>query len=433
MSITIKDGMTEVFKFGGASVKDAGSVRNIPKILSGYPGKQLVIIVSAMGKTTNALEALHDAAFYGKAETGRLFEEIMQFHLDIAGELFRDPEDDIFIQIAQILESLQPWLKPQEKGNDDHSYDLYYDQVIPAGELLSSLIISKYLTMTGLENCRLDARKLVITDNTYRAAAVDWELSGRNIKQAVVPELEKGRMVITQGFIGGHGKHSTTLGREGSDFSAAIFAHVLDADAVVVWKDVPGYLNADPRYFENTVKLDKLSFNESVELAFYGAKIIHPKTIRPLKTKNIPLWVKSFLDPAAPGSLIHNDLSSDALVPSCIIKEDQVLISISTRDFSFIAEDHLHRIFGLMAAGRTAINLMQNSAISFSVCVDNNPRLPALLNELQHEFRLRYNHGLQLITIRHYDQPTIEKLTKGKEILLEQRSRLTVQMVVKQT
>jgi aspartate kinase len=274
---------------------------------------------------------------------------------------------------------------------------------------------------------------MVITDDTYRSALVDWELSGKKIKQMVLPELEQGRMVITQGFIGGHGKHSTTLGREGSDFSAAIFAHVLDADAVVVWKDVPGYLNADPRYFENTVKLDKLSFNESVELAFYGAKIIHPKTIRPLKAKNIPLWVKSFIDPAEPGSLIHNDLSSDALVPSCIIKEDQVLISISTRDFSFIAEDHLHRIFGLMAAGRTAINLMQNSAISFSVCVDNNPRLPALLSELQHEFRLRYNHGLQLITIRHYDQPTIEKLTKGKEILLEQRSRLTVQMVVKQT
>jgi aspartate kinase len=425
--------MREVFKFGGASVKDALSVRNIPKILSEYSGKQLVIIVSAMGKTTNALEALHDAAFCGKMETGRLYEQIMRFHLDVANALFTDPKDDIFKQIGLIFESLLPWLKPDEKTDDDHAYDLYYDQIVPAGELLSTLIISHYLNHIGHPNSWLDAREMVITDDTYRSALVDWELSGKKIKQMVLPELEQGRMVITQGFIGGHGKHSTTLGREGSDFSAAIFAHVLDADAVVVWKDVPGYLNADPRYFENTVKLDKLSFNESVELAFYGAKIIHPKTIRPLKTKNIPLWVKSFLDPTAPGSLIHNDLSSDALVPSCIIKEDQVLISISTRDFSFIAEDHLHRIFGLMAAGRTAINLMQNSAISFSVCVDNNPRLPALLSELQHEFRLRYNHGLQLITIRHYDQPTIEKLTKGKEILLEQRSRLTVQMVVKQT
>jgi len=425
--------MREVFKFGGASVKDALSVRNIPKILSEYSGKQLVIIVSAMGKTTNALEALHDAAFCGKMETGRLYEQIMRFHLDVANALFTDPKDDIFKQIGLIFESLLPWLKPDEKTDDDHAYDLYYDQIVPAGELLSTLIISHYLNHIGHPNSWLDARKMVITDDTYRSALVDWELSGKKIKQMVLPELEQGRMVITQGFIGGHGKHSTTLGREGSDFSAAIFAHVLDADAVVVWKDVPGYLNADPRYFENTVKLDKLSFNESVELAFYGAKIIHPKTIRPLKAKNIPLWVKSFIDPAEPGSLIHNDLSSDALVPSCIIKEDQVLISISTRDFSFIAEDHLHRIFGLMAAGRTAINLMQNSAISFSVCVDNNPRLPALLSELQHEFRLRYNHGLQLITIRHYDQPTIEKLTKGKEILLEQRSRLTVQMVVKQT
>jgi aspartate kinase len=272
----------------------------------------------------------------------------------------------------------------------------------------------------------MDARGLIITDSTYRAARVDWEESRRNIISAI-----SGDIIVTQGFIGSDGNYSTTLGREGSDFSAAIFANILDAEEVVVWKDVPGYLNADPRYFDDTIKLDSISYAESIELAFYGAKIIHPKTIRPLKNKSIPLKVRSFLEPESEGSVIHNDHSSDALVPSCIIKDDQVLMSIAARDFSFIAEDKLHTIFGLFTKHRCGINLMQNSAISFSVCVDNNPRLETLIHELQEEFKVKYNDGLQLITIRHYDQETIGKLTAGKEILLEQRSRITVQMVVK--
>jgi len=238
-------------------------------------------------------------------------------------------------------------------------------------------------------------------------------------------------MMLTQGFIGSDGKYSTSLGREGSDFSAAIFANVLGAEEVVAWKDVPGYMNADPKYFSDTVKLDKISYTESIELAFYGAKIIHPKTIRPLKNKSIPLRIKSFLDPDAEGSVIHEDQSRDTLYPSCIIKENQVLISISSRDFSFIGEDMLSGIFGLFAKHRCGINLMQNSAISFSVCVDQSLRLADLIKDLQQDFRVKYNDGLQLVTIRHYNKQTIKKLVQGKEILLEQRSRVTVQMVVK--
>ena len=420
-----------IFKFGGASVKDAESVRNIPRILSLYKGEELVVIVSAMGKTTNALEALSEAAYHKRDEAEGLYEDILSYHMQIAGELFPDENHEIYKHLNNLFNYLIRWFEIKSNTEKEYEYDMFYDQIVPVGELLSTRIISCYLNDAGIENIWLDAREMIVTDKTYRAALIDWEATGARINSLALPELKKGTMVVSQGFIGSNDEFSTSLGREGSDFSAAIFANILDAEEVVVWKDVSGYLNADPQYFSDTVKLDKISYSESIELAFYGAKIIHPKTIRPLKNKNIPLLVKSFIQPDEPGSLIHEDLTSDTLVPSCIIKEDQVLISISSRDFSFVAEDHLHRIFGLFSMHRISINLMQNSAISFSVCVDNTSRLKSLINELQKNFRVKYNDGLQLITIRHYDQATLDRLTEGKEILLEQRSRVTVQMVVK--
>lgn len=421
----------KVFKFGGASVKDAVSVRKIPVILSKYAGESLVLIISAMGKTTNALEALVRSAYDRDGDAEKHIQGIRDYHMRIVRELFPGDAASPDKEIENVFAGMDTWISNLKLPGREHPYDFYYDQVVPAGELLSTIIISQYLNKEGYHNTLLDARDMVVTDSTYRSAAIDWDTTGKHILKSITKAFSEVPLVVTQGFIGSNGEFSTTLGREGSDFSAAIFANVLDAEAVVVWKDVPGYLNADPRYFSDTVKLDKLSYAETIELAFYGAKIIHPKTIRPLKNKNIPLYVRSFLEPDSEGSLIHTDLSSDTLVPSCIIKQDQVLISISSRDFSFIAEEHLHEIFGIFARHRGSINLMQNSAISFSVCVDNTSRLKALIGGLQETFRVKYNDGLQLITIRHYNPEIINLLTSGKEILLEQRSRVTVQMVVK--
>ncbi len=420
----------KVFKFGGASVKDAASVRNIPLILNKYREEKLVVIISAMGKTTNALELLTDAAFSQHENVNEHYLNIYDFHMKLASELFQGKNHEILASLETQFSLLRQWIQSLSSKHK-FSYDVCYDQIVPAGELLSTLIVSAFLNEQGYKNTWLDARKMIYTDDTFRAARIDWDSSAEKILKLVPEAFKKASMVVSQGFIGKHGRFTTSLGREGSDFSAAIFGNILNAEEVIVWKDVPGYLNADPKYFKDTVKLDKISYTESIELAFYGAKIIHPKTIRPLKNKNIPLRVKSFLKPEEEGSVIHEDSLKDGLLPSCIIKEDQVLISISSRDFSFIAEDHLSRIFGLFAKHRTGINLMQNSAISFSVCVDKNARLEALKAALQEGFRLKYNDGLQLITIRHYTQEKIKDLTEGKEILLEQRSRITVQMLVK--
>jgi len=416
----------KVFKFGGASVRDAESVRSIPGILTQYRDDDLVVIVSAMGKTTNALESLTRSAWNLDGNTDEIYGELYGYHLNIVREIFPDENNAIYSEMNELFNSIKSWLTILGVADREHTYDLYYDQIVSVGELLSTTIISQFLNEHAFENTWLDARELIITDDTYRAGRVNWKKTTERIRKNA-----SGKLCITQGFIGSNGKFCTTLGREGSDFSAAIFANALEAEEVVVWKDVQGYLNADPKYFADTVKLDRISYAESIELAFYGAKIIHPKTIRPLKNKNIPLLVKSFLDPASEGSLIHESSDSDARVPSCIIKEDQVLLSISARDFSFIAEDNLHQIFGFFVRQRCGINLMQNSAISFSVCLDDNERLEGLIADLQDDFKVKYNKGLRLITIRHYEQETIDKLTSGKDILLEQKSRTTAQFVIK--
>lgn len=416
----------KVFKFGGASVKDVEAVRNVRDILTHYAGESLCIVVSAMGKTTNALEQVTDAWFRQDMQAIELLAGVESFHTSIADELLSAGSKQIastFREIRKLLQSAPPEL-----------YDAAYDRMVPWGEFLSTSIISSFLNQEGIANRLLDAREVIITDESYRNGRINWKETGRRVLNAFAQD-EPGpgdRITITQGFVGcSLNGHPVTLGREGSDFSAAIFAYALDADEMIIWKDVPGVLNADPRYFKDTVKLERITYRDAIELAYFGASVIHPKTIQPLQNKSIPLYVKSFNQPDEPGTLIHNfdDLTSQ--IPSYISKPDQVLVSISANDFSFIAEDGLHTIFGLLSHMGLRTNLMQNSAISFSICIDNQPeKLHRLFTALGGDFRVKYNSGLELITIRYYDQKTIDKVVNKRKILLEQKSRLTVQLVV---
>lgn len=417
-----------VFKFGGASVKDAEAVRNVANILRRYPDRKLMVIISAMGKTTNALERLLQVV-NKPSERNRELLFIYDFHHNIVTELFDDnakfPEefDDIFNAFGKFLDSLM---------FDDE--DFAYDQVVSFGEVLSTLIISNYLDHAGIQNKWLDARELIATDNTYREAVVDWITTEKAIREGVLPRFEEMNVCISQGFIGYCQQgFTTTLGREGSDFSAAIFAYALDAQDVTIWKDVPGMLNADPKWFDDTKRLDKISYREAIELSYYGATVIHPKTLKPLQNKSIPLYVKSFLRPEERGSEIQKSTVSDALIPSFIFKMEQVLISITPRDFSFIVEENISQLYGIFAQHGVKINLMQNSALNFSVCVDYDAKkFEHLIAALQENYNVLYNSDLELVTIRHYDSDTINRVTKGKEILVEQRSRQTARMVMRE-
>jgi aspartate kinase len=421
----------KVFKFGGASVKDAAAVKNVATILQKYQQENLLVVVSAMGKMTNAHEKLLNSFFYQKESQNEDFESIKKYHTDIIDELFRDKNHSVYTEFDNLISELKDYL---EKGPSDN-YDFEYGQIVPYGELLSTLVVSSYLNMAGLDNKLFDARDLIITNNHYRDAEVKWDITGQNIHDMVYPYLsakQKGKIAITQGFIGRTSDyHSTTLGREGSDYSAAIFAYTLDVEEVVIWKDVPGLLNADPKYFSDTKKLNSISYTEAIELSYYGATVIHPKTIKPLENKNISLYVKSFLDYENEGSVVHENTENDSLIPSFIFKKEQVLLSISPRDFSFICEKNLSYIFCVFAKAESKINLMQNSAISFTVCLDfDEHSFSQLITELQRDYRITFNTGLELITIRHYDAETIRKILKNKKVLLEQRSRVTAQFVV---
>ena len=408
----------KVFKFGGASVKDADGVRNLAEIVRTQG--QAVVVVSAMGKTTNALEELVRAYVKGQADVvqGQLA-LIKANHDAIMTELTGE-----FTLVHQTFGQLENYLLQSPTG----THDEIYDQIVSLGEVISTQIIAAYLTQTGLPAHWLDARRLIRTDSTFREGRVDWKITSQQINEAVrVTDI-----TITQGFIGqaANGR-TTTLGREGSDYTAAILAFCLNAESVTIWKDVPGVLNADPKWFDETVLLEKLTYQDAIELAYYGATVIHPKTIKPLQNKGIPLYVRSFLKPDALGTVIGN-YERHLSIPSFIFKVNQVLISLHPNDFSFIAEDNLSRIFGRFAQAGVKINLMQNTAISFSVVVDNTPdRVPALLDLLRQDFRVSYNDGLELITIRYYDQGTIERVLPNKKLLLEQKSRYTVQLVVK--
>jgi len=420
----------DVFKFGGASVKDAGGVKNVEKILRLHSDKKLIVVVSAMGKTTNALERLCEAFFYKKEDALPILDDIRIFHQQILQELFPDPSDPVFEDFHNTFVELE-WALD---GDPVYSYDQEYDQIVSLGEILATKIIAAYLNKSGLSAQWWDVRDFIRTDDNFREGKVDWELTGQNIRESLLPFFQKGdgKIVVLQGFLGVTSENfTTTLGREGSDYTASIMAYCTDAKSVTIWKDVPGVLNADPKWFDETKLIEMLSYQDAIELSYYGATVIHPKTIKPLQNKDIPLYVKSFLKPAEAGTVISN-AQSTLPVPCFIFKVNQVLISISPKDFSFIVEENMSTIFKLFAEHGVKINTMLNSAISFSLCVDNSERkIPGLLKALQEEYRVLYNDSLELITIRYYDQPTIDRVCLGKKVFLEVKSRYTVQIVVK--
>ncbi len=417
----------KVFKFGGASLKDAAGVQNVASILQRFSQEKIVIVVSAMGKTTNALEEVVAAYVKQTGQAQELYDAFKERHYAIIRDLF-EPGDDIFTVINDTFVEGE-WML-EEKPSDN--YDYIYDQIVCMGELVSSKIVAAYLNKVNLKTTWLDARDVVSTDNTYREGWVIWEKTQANAQKIVPPMFEQGNFVITQGFIGSTSENfTTTLGREGSDYSASIFSFCLNAESMSIWKDVAGVLNADPRLFENTIKLDRLSYREAIEMTYYGASVIHPKTIKPLQNKNIPMYVKSFLNPEAAGTEISSDLE-EAYPPIIVVEKNQALLHISTLDYSFVAEHHMARLFGKAADLRIFVNMMQNTAISFTICVTNAPdRIEKFIKAVSDEFKVKTEEGLELITIRHYNQETIDNLKKGKMVLFEERIRNTMHMVVK--
>ena len=419
-----------VFKFGGASVKDAEAVKNVASILSMFSNEEVVVVISAMGKMTNALEKVVDAYFNKKENIRALINDVKIFHSDIVDNLGFSNNHPLRAEVENSFVEID-WLIEEEPSK---GYAFAYDQIVSQGELISTHIISTYLNENNISNEWLDARDIIQTDNTYREGKINWDLTEKLVTMRVPPLLKKNKIIITQGFIGCTSENFTTsLGREGSDYTAAILSFCLNAKEMIVWKDVPGVLSADPKYATETFKLEQISYHDAIELTYYGATVIHPKTIKPLENKNIPLRVCSFKAPTEKGTAIGNYTGTKPLVPCFIYKFDQILFSISSKDFSFIAEEGMSRIFSLFAEHRIKINLMQNSALSFSICVDNDPfKIPQLKEVLQKEFHILYNDHLKLVTIRHYFASTIDEVIKGKTILLEQRSRHTAQIVMKE-
>jgi len=420
----------KVFKFGGASVKDAEAVKNVADILQMFDGEKLAVVISAMGKTTNAMEVIAEA-FWNRHREEFLDKvaERRNFHLDIMNVLFGDKNAPIFGEINGIFDDLVAHYDELVSEN----YDFEYDQIVSLGEILSTKIISAYLNSRNLPCQWADARTLIATDRKFREAEIDWKLTTSHFQQRFLPNYETCNIQVTQGFIGSNDNSTTTLGREGSDFTAGIIAYCCDAESVTIWKDVPGMLNADPKWFDNTVKLDQISFREAIELSYYGASVIHPKTVKPLQNKNIPLYVKSFVNPEAEGTVIQESMTSDHLVPSFIFKMNQVLFSFTPKDFSFIVEENLSDIFDRLSKVSTKINLMQNSALSFSVLVDaEKVDIPQILDVFGDSYQVKFNEGLELVTIRHYDQATIDRVTVDKDVLLQQKTRETARLIVKQ-
>ena len=413
--------MIKVLKFGGASIKNSERIANVFSIINNFKNQKIIIVFSAIANVTNLLEDLVDLYFNNSQQLKSKLLEIRNVHAQITKELF-EKDHQVFIEIEKIFSEIDFFLKT----NSNKNLSFVYDQIVSAGELLSSKILSNYLTNNNFENRLVDARDIIKTNDKYQNANIDWASTKDKIKSYLVDFP-----IITQGFIGSDSSnYTTTLGREGSDFTAAIIANVLNVSEVTIWKDVDGVLNADPRYFNDFVLLDQLPYSEAVELAFYGAKVIHPRTIQPLQEKNIPLIVRSFLNYDNKGTIINND-NKNLSIPSFIVKENQVLISISDNNLSFIIEEHLSWIFFVLDRYDIRLNLMQNSAVSFSICVDNKrTSINSLIAELSSKFKVYYNDSVKLFTIRHYNQDSIDKVIANKKVLLEQKSRNTVQFVV---
>jgi aspartate kinase len=412
-----------VFKFGGASVRDVEGVVNLKRIVQLYENQTILVVVSAMGKMTNALEEVV-RLFYKKEEYAPNLKEIEDYHQALINGLFID-KAEITASLEEHVQRIIDYLK----SVDGQNYDEIYDQVISNGELISTLIISTYLSQEGISNRWLDARKYLKTDTTFREAKVNWDAT-----QSSIDLLEQNvNLFVTQGFIGGTSDNkTTTLGREGSDYTASIFAHCLKAESVTIWKDVPGVLSADPRIFSEYQKFDQLSYTEAVEMTYYGATVIHPKTIKPLQNSNIPLYVKPFLHPEEAGTVINAGEFLQKNISAIIVKKNQLLISISTKDFSFISELNISHIYEVFAKLNLKCNVSQNSALSFTVCLDfDDMKFAELIQTLETSFKVRYNENVTLYTIRHYDSDVLQKILDGKTVILEQLSRSTAQIVVK--
>jgi len=420
----------KVFKFGGASVKNAEGVKNLTSIITNYKNEKIAIVISAMGKTTNAFENILNEKFKNNKNYLNSIFLLKQFHHNIINELFEtELKEKIFQQISSVFDLI---INELDSSTFSNNYDFEYDKLISWGEIISTKIVYCYFQEKKLSCLFADAREFIITDNNYRNASVNWDLTNEKCNLFFNNNFKNVDYIITQGFIGSSiDNATTTLGREGSDFTAGIIAYSLNAESVTIWKDVPGLLNADPKWFENTVQLENISYHEAIELAYYGATIIHPKTIQPIKKKNIPLFVKSFQEPDKPGSLINSNNKFDSKTPSFIFKVNQILISISTKDFTFIVEENLSHIFSLFAKHKVSINLMENSSISFSVVANFDERkISPLIEELNIMYNVLYNLNVELATIRHYDDKTIQRVTNNKKIFISQQSRKTIRFVM---
>lgn len=418
----------QVYKFGGASVKDALAVKNVVAILTQYAAIKKVVVISAMGKTTNGLEVVVNTYYAGDASWKDRLQDVYEQHKHIVNDLFVNGGEACLEKMRVLVEKVSDFLTQNHSKN----YNFIYDQVVSLGEYLSTTIVSEYANSVGLDNTFVDAKKCVCTDNAYTEGVIDWMKTETAIQRIIPPLIESG-FVITQGFIGCTTENfTTTLGREGSDYTAAIFSYALSAERMTVWKDVMGIMNADPKVFPDAKLIPELTFTEAIEMTYYGASVIHPKTIKPIQNRNIPLEVRSFIDYNKPGSVISTNANTEFIPPVIIQKMNQVLLSFSAKDFSFIAEDHLSKVFSTFAENRLRINLMQNAAISFSICVDyKKEKIDSVLEALQNDFSIVKIEDLTLLTIRHYNNAIIEKLTKDKNSLIRQLSKSTIQLLLR--
>lgn len=418
----------KVFKFGGASINSVERIRNIPLVLKEFTGEPLLLVISAMGKMTNSLEHVVENFFRGNKEAALgLFGGVKEAHLKLARELLSFSYDDCSKKLVDFYTEVE-WLLHDKPQRD---YDYYYDQVVCCGELLSSAILSYFLDESGIKNKWVDVRDIIRTDDNFRDAAVDWDYTREKIIHEITPLYTETSIVITQGFIGATDENeSTTLGREGSDYSAAVFANLLEASALTIWKDVESVMNADPKQFPDAIPIPQLNYNEVIEMAYYGAQVIHPKTIKPLQNKNIPLYVKCFLDPSLPGTVIHTN-PVHHLPPIIVLKENQVRLDMSSTDFSFIGEHHVGKLYELFGQLRIRPNLTQNTAINFICVMDDKPdKIESLALEASEFLEVRIQKGLTLLTIRHYTDEIIQKMTAGKKILLKQQTENTMQVLM---